>query len=127
MPTGGSSASAQWIVRGDAEGSYDLRADYSGLLQPFAAPVSLEATTVDPLKVWGASAVSVMVSADDNATTGYPYLATVGLKNVADVPVYNVALTLANQPGSNFIYQPKQNLSASATEIDDPRPGAAGA
>ena len=115
---GGSSASAQWIVRGDAEGSYDLRADYSGLLQPFAAPVSLEATTVDPLKVWGASAVSVMVSADDNATTGYPYLATVGLKNVADVPVYNVALTLANQPGSNFIYQPKQNLSASATEID---------
>ena len=115
---GGSSATAQWIVRGDTEGIYDLSANYSGLLQPFAAPVSLVATSASPLKVWGASAISFVVTADDNATTGYPYLATVGLTNVADVPIYNVALSLANQFGSNFIYQPKQNLSASATEID---------
>ena len=107
-----------WIVRGDTEGYYNLTADYSAQLQPFGDPVSIEATTESPLHVWGGSAVTMTVDADATATANYPYNIRVGLTNVSDVPVYNPAVTLYQEGGINYIFQPKQQGTYSAAVIE---------
>jgi uncharacterized repeat protein (TIGR01451 family) len=113
---GGSSATAEWIVRGDEEGFYDLTATYTGTLQPFGTPVTLVAQTGTPLHVWAGSALEMIVDTEDQAFDGYPYRIRIGLKNVADVPVYNPGVELL--PGcSNCVYAPGQSLDRSADVI----------
>ena len=114
---GGGTATANWIVRGDTEGSYNLTADYSGVLQPFGDPVSIEATTATPLKVWGGSALTMTVDADATATADYPYEVRVGLTNVSDIPIYNPTIALAQAGGVGYIFQPLQQLSYSTDVI----------
>ncbi|RKQ88105.1 Ig-like protein group 3 [Solirubrobacter pauli] len=118
---GGQSASVSWIVRGDKEGSYTLGADYAATLEPFGRSIAVQAKMDDPLKVWGASALRLTVDADETAHEGHPFHVTVGLKNVADVPVYNVSLELLKQGARNFIYQPREQLAHSAGTLE---PGA---
>ena len=115
---GGSSQTVSWIVRGDSEGYYNLTADYSGQLEPFGDPVSIEATTATPLHVWGGSAVTMTVDADATATADYPYNIRVGLTNVSDIPVYNPSVTLYQQGGINYIFQPQQQGTYSAAVIE---------
>jgi flagellar hook assembly protein FlgD/PKD repeat protein len=115
---GGTSKTITWLVRGDAEGEYDLTASYAGTLEPFGDPVSISAVTQIPLHVWGTSAVQLVVDSDDEATIGDPFHVRVGLKNVADVPIYNPGIQLLQQGSSGFIYQPRERLSQSASEID---------
>ncbi len=115
---GNTSASVNWIVRGDQEGNYDLSATYSALLQPLNVPVTLTALSYPPLKIWGSSALSMTIDADATALTGYPYLVRVGLKNVADIPIYNPVVTLSHANNSAFIFQPQQQLSYGTDKID---------
>ena len=68
--------------------------------------------------MWGSSALKLIVDADQTASIGYPYHVRVGLKNVADVPVYNVSLELLDNGRKNFIYQPQQKLAYSTGELD---------
>jgi hypothetical protein len=105
---GGDSQTISWIVRGDTEGFYNMTADYSGQLQPFGDPVSIEATTATPLHVWGGSAVTMTVDADASASIDYPYNLRVGLTNVSDIPVYNPSVSLYQASGTNYIFQPQQ-------------------
>lgn len=124
-------ASVAWIVRGDAEGDYSLSASYSGTLQPTGTPITVEARTKEPLHVWGKSALRIEVDADDVAygqwdepespfeedLGAFPFHATVRLRNVADVPVYNVALQLSDAGRENFAFAPDQVLSISDSEL----------
>ena len=109
---GGESRAVSWIVRGDVEGFYTLGARYTGTLEPIGATLRLDAaTSPDSLHVWGASAIEMTVDTDDVATLGYPYRVRVGLKNVADVPVYNPEVQLLESGRLNYIYQPREQLS----------------
>ena len=63
----------------------------------------------------------MIIAVDKAATAGYPYHVTVGLKNVADVPIYNAALELLKDGKKNYIYQPLEQLTMTAAEL---RPGA---
>jgi flagellar hook assembly protein FlgD/PKD repeat protein/lysophospholipase L1-like esterase len=114
---GGGSASVHWLVRGDEEGSYSPSASYSGLLQPIAVPVSLRAQLAEPFKVWGGSALKMIVDADGAAVAHEPYRLRVGLRNVADVPVYNPSIELFKQGKLNYIYQPRERLEQGAKEV----------
>ena len=106
---GGESQAIDWIVRGDEEGFYTLTVQYTGTLEPIGAALTLNAATApDALRVWGASAIEMIVDADDQANTGHPYRVRVGLENVADVPVYNAAVELSRSGGDNYIYQPRE-------------------
>jgi RHS repeat-associated protein len=119
---GQESEGAGWVLRGDAEGFYTLAARYTGTLEPVGAALDLPiASPPNALHVWGGSAVEMIVDADDQATLGYPYLVNVGLKNVADVPVYNPAIELSNEGRLNSIYQPRERLAQSTSVI---QPGA---
>ncbi len=121
VPTiaGSSSQSVHWIIRGDQAGSYNLSADYSGTLQPFGAPVSVQAGLVQPLKVWGVDALGLSVQADGGSLiTGYPYHVRVAITDKADVPLYNVSIALPTTPPYGFIYQPDERFSDSVGELD---------
>jgi PKD repeat protein/flagellar hook assembly protein FlgD len=99
---GGSSRSVTWTVRGDAEGNYDLAASYSGVLDPIGQPVRLQAQTAAPLRVWGGSALEMVISADRCAARFAPYHIDVTLRNVTTgldaAPVYNADVQLLDRP-----------------------------
>ena len=107
---GGASRSARWIVRGDAEGDWNLSATYAGVLQPSGIPVQLSASVAKPLHVWGGSALKMIVDTDSTAVAGSPYRVRVGLRNVSDVPVFNPSVELLKNGKLNYIYQPRERL-----------------
>jgi VCBS repeat-containing protein len=109
---------ATWVVRGDTEGEYTPTAAYSGVLQPLGKPVHLSATALNPLKVWGGSALRMVIDADDAATDGHPYHVRMGLENVADISVYNAAVELLTEGKENYIYQPRQQLGFESAVIE---------
>jgi hypothetical protein len=113
---GQSSGAAEWVIRGDVAGEYELSTTYSGVLDPFGRSVQFTAQTPQPIKVWGGNALEMIVDADDQAFRTYPYRVRVGLHNVtaADptqaTDVYNPAVELLNQGRLNFIWQPRQQM-----------------
>jgi hypothetical protein len=112
------SATTEWVVRGDETGAYYLSASYKGTLEPFAAPVEIEAALTSPLKVWGANALSLSVKADNSALAeGVPYHVTVAITNKAEVPLYNVDLAIDEDVHSNFIFQPDQSFHNDISEL----------
>jgi hypothetical protein len=111
-------ATTEWVVRGDQTGEWQLSADYKGTLEPFNAPVEVEAALATPLKVWGVNALALTVKADSSALEeGVPYHVTVGVTNNADVPMYNVELALDRTVHANFDFQPDQTYGDTIREL----------
>jgi uncharacterized repeat protein (TIGR01451 family) len=107
----GQSRSAHWVIRGDVEGSYALVANYTGTLDPTGSAIALEGALAQPLRVWGASALEMVVDVDDSTHAAYPFVTRVGLKNVSDTPAYNVGLALRADGKQGYIYQPQERLT----------------
>ena len=112
---GGGTAEADWIVRGDTEGYYNLHAHYGATLNPVGASVDLDAQTQTPLHVWGLSAVDVHVTADDSAVAHEPYRIHVDMTNVTSgpdaTPIYNPVLELEQSAQNNlFIFEPAERF-----------------
>ncbi|HEY3484993.1 MAG TPA: Ig-like domain-containing protein, partial [Ilumatobacteraceae bacterium] len=115
----GKTGTARWIVRGDRAGEYDLGAAYTGVLEPLGVPVLLTARTNDPLKVWGTDAVNVRVRAQQQVRKGKPYLVRLGIENVSDGPIYNVAAELGDLGGdADFEYAPWTSRRLTADQVD---------
>jgi len=115
---GGQSATATWIVRGDTEGYYDLTSSYAGSLEPFGDTITVNAASQKPLHVWGASAIETTIDANQDIYDRYPYHVRVGLKNVADVPIYNASVELLSQGKQHYLYQPREALQQGTAKID---------
>ena len=115
---GGGSAETNWILRGDTPGEYYLSASYHGQLEPFEAPIELQAATNEPLKVWGAEALGFHVQADSGfLQEGVPYHVRVGIVNKANIPLYNVAVHVDGTNHEHSIFQPDQQFDASVSEL----------
>lgn len=115
---GEGSAEADWIVRGDKPGEYYLSADYHGQLEPFEAEVETQATLDKPLKVWGAEALGFHVEADSGfLQKGVPYHVRIGIVNKANVPLYNVNVTIDASSHERFVFQPQQAFEAGVSEL----------
>ncbi len=93
---------------GETPRVYGVSATYQGTLDPGAFPVTIPiSTSPAAIHVWGGSAIQMIVKADSAATLGSPYQVEVGLKNVADVPVYNAEVQLLTSDAQgrfNYIY-----------------------
>jgi PKD domain/Bacterial Ig domain/Carboxypeptidase regulatory-like domain len=114
----GHSATARWTIRGDEEGSYTPTAYYSGMVEPTGHPVCIQATLPEPLKVWGGSALKMLIQPEDQVERYRPYRVKIGLKNVSDVPVYNPAVELFREGKLNYIYQPRERLQQGAPVVE---------
>jgi plastocyanin len=111
-------ATSEWVVRGDQTGEWPVSADYDGTLEPFDAPVEIEAALATPIKVWGVEALALTVKADSSALEeGVPYHVTVGITNNAEVPMYNVELALDAKVHANFDFQPEQTYGDTIREL----------
>ena len=117
-PGDGGAQSVSWLVRGDVAGEYDLSATYRASLEPTGLPVSVTATTETPLKVWGLDAIEYVIEVDDSLTRLSPYHMRVGMRNVADVPVYNARVSFVESDGTDFWYQPEQQLTFTTDVIE---------
>ena len=107
-----------WMVRGDEAGEYPISATYRGTLEPTGLPIGpLVATTETPLKVWGLDAIDFLIEADDSLTRLSPYHVRVGMKNVSDVPVYNARIAYGESDGTDYWYQPEEDLVYTTQEI----------
>ena len=92
---GGGSADVNWIVRGDTPGFYNLSADYTGTLDPIGQQITIRAALQTPLHVWGADGLTLTVQADSNGfAPGQPYHVRLAITNTADVPFYNLGLSI---------------------------------
>lgn len=98
---GGQKKTVQWIIRGDKKGWYNLSADFKGTLKPFDVPVRSTFTTKEPFRVWGDDALEMFIEVEDWFFNGEDYHVYYGLKNVSDVPVYNVTMKFS----SNDIFE----------------------
>jgi PKD repeat protein/flagellar hook assembly protein FlgD/pimeloyl-ACP methyl ester carboxylesterase len=114
---GGGSATAQWVLRGDTEGEYNLAATYAGTLEPFGRTLTLNAATTTPIHVWGASALKLTVDVDKQVENKYPFTVRVGLTDVADVPVYNPTVELLKAGSHGYIEQPDQQNTFNEREV----------
>jgi RHS repeat-associated protein len=115
---GHGSAETNWIVRGDKPGEYFLSADYDSKLEPFEAPVELEARLASPLKVWGVEALSLNVQADEGfLAEGRPYHVHIGVTNKANIPLYNVGVEIESNVHERFIFQPDQQFGDKVSEL----------
>ena len=107
---GGGSVSQQWIVRGDRRGEYDLSATYDGRLQPFDAPVTTTSRLAEPLRVWGADGLKVILRAPrEQLRQNRPSTLRVGLRNTSPVRLYNVAVELDPDLGG-ALWEPRPLL-----------------
>jgi Bacterial Ig-like domain (group 3)/PKD domain len=115
---GGGTATTDWIIRGDTPGEYNVSANYKATLEPFDAPVAVQAALANPLKVWGKEAMTLKVKADEGKLhAGVPYHVYVGVENKSNVPLYNVNLTIEETPHEHFIFQPEQQFSELVGEL----------
>ncbi len=118
-PLGG--ATTTWIIRGDAPGEYTPSVDYEAELEPFGTAVSTQAALAQPLEVWGANALGTVLKVDSGlAEPGIPYHVALGVKNVSNIPLYNVAVNTSAPVHNHFILQPDQQFSVTVGEL---RPG----
>lgn len=100
--SGGKSATANWIIRGDRKGEYFFNAEFNGILSPFNDPVKAIFQTKDPIKVWGDDAIHMFVQAQGWAHEGQPYMIKFGIQNISDAPVYNLSVGI--EPGVGYKY-----------------------
>ncbi|MDP4181382.1 MAG: carbohydrate binding domain-containing protein [Bacillota bacterium] len=107
---GGEKRQIKWIIRGDQKGSYNLEADFNGILQPFGDPVKATFKTKEPFRVWGDDALKLHIKAQDKAYVGHPYKVTFELENVSDIPVYYPSIELLESSKQNYFYAPNQEL-----------------
>ena len=80
-----------WVLRGDAEGEYNLSADYTGMLDSFNETVSATFVTEDPIRVYGLSNVGIEVEVCDEIKYNAVYF-NVGIKNIGSADVHNPQL-----------------------------------
>ncbi len=117
------SASANWIIRGDQPGEYFLSADYAGTLEPFEAAIGSHAALQKAFRVWGSEALKLKVRADAGKyIRATPYHVTLGIEDVANIPLYNVELAIEEDVHEHFIFQPRQQFSEALGELIPKRP-----
>ncbi|RKQ87756.1 carboxypeptidase family protein [Solirubrobacter pauli] len=114
---GNTSRAVNWKIRGDREGFYNLSVDYSATMAPFNTRVVLRGETASPFRVWGLSALQLVIDTDDEAKDLHPQTMRVGLKNVSDVPVYNASLELKGDPSNGIVMQPRQQSEYATKSI----------
>lgn len=81
-------AKANWYVRGDAEGEYNLTATVTG---NNPTPFVKDFTTDKPVKVYAGSALHLTITAEDIAYRGEEYHVQFKLENVSDKDLYNLS------------------------------------
>lgn len=91
---GQKAATAEWILRGDKAGYYDLTADFSAVLRDFNAAVNAQFQTAEPIQVRQGDGLILEVVVENAIVADTDGAIRVGLRNDHEAPYYlpNIAL-----------------------------------
>jgi len=98
---GGTTETIRWILRGDKEGSYELKADYSGRLSQFGDIITTQFAAKDPVKVYGLSAIKLVAEANKTIYNGAFYF-NLAIENTSDIEVYLPSFDLTGTTISEY-------------------------
>lgn len=100
----------EWIVRGDAPGSYNLSADFSGTIETFNEQISASFKTENPIVVDNSSGLRLIVEVENAKFAGDDLLYRVGFKNEKGSEIYMPNISMGD---STFIrsYKTKEDMS----------------
>ena len=100
---GGETSTVSWIVRGDTAGTYDIFADFSGILAPFNEPVTTKFKTDKPIKVYGGDALKLIIKQEYNDEIFGTWHVDFELKNVSDITIYNPTVNYSGYSEFMFV------------------------
>lgn len=81
---GGSSHTTKWILRGDKAGSYDISANFDGVLADFNENVHFEFMASEPIVVDAGNNIKMTVVCEDIVGGDFDYAMKIGLTNLSD-------------------------------------------
>ena len=93
---GGEAAIAEWILRGDTPGTYNLSADFSAVLRDFGANVEARFTSKEPVEVRNGQNLWLDIVAESSILEYTDGAVRVGFRNEDENPVYYPKLALEN-------------------------------
>ena len=85
-----SSASAEWYLRGDEEGDYNINVDVTATTS-YGEELHAVYSTAEPVHVYAGSALHMHIIADDIAERGKDYTVKFRLENVSDKSIYGLS------------------------------------
>lgn len=113
---GQQSSSANWILRGDKAGTYNLSANFSGVLDSFNVPVSASFTADEPVYVYGPDSVKLRIEVQEEIEEKLFF--NVCLVNNRDVNVNRPIINVVDFVKNITEYYKKSLLEAGADEND---------
>ena len=91
---GQESATAEWILRGDKAGYYDLEADFSAVLRDFNTAVNAQFQTAEPIQVRQGDGLTLEVVVENAIVADTDGAIRVGLRNDHEEPYYLPSIAL---------------------------------
>lgn len=86
----------EWILRGDTAGNYDLEALYNAILSQFNAEVSAVFNTKEPVKVFGANAISIEATMEQDEVDKTDVTLSLSMVNTTDTNIYMPEIDMNN-------------------------------
>ena len=106
----GGSTQVHWTVRGDVEGTRLLAVDYAVDPAPEGTTIVLRAEAAVGVRIWGPSALRLIIDQDAVATARTPFVVRAHLENTAEVPAHNAAVQLITDDRTEYTLQPNQPI-----------------
>ena len=117
---GQTTKTVSWILRGDQEGTYQLSANYSGILSAFDEPIYATFLAKEPLKVYGLSAVKLIAELN-STTTNDAFHFNLALENVSDIDVNMPSVEVLEHVLNTYLTQePAKEEEETQPEIWNP-------
>lgn len=91
---GGTSRTANWVVKGDVTGEYTLKASFHGVLMPFEANLDADFEVESEFEVEGGKGLHIYVMPENAYYIGESYYVQYKIVNESDRTFYNLTTTL---------------------------------
>ncbi len=107
LPANGSKV-LNWIIRGDKPGSYNISADFSGILESFNETISARFAPSEPIKVEDSSRLKLLIEVEEVKYPNDKLLYRVGFKNERNTDLYRPKISMQD---SEYIRSYKTSTS----------------
>ncbi|WP_036943057.1 S-layer homology domain-containing protein [Pseudobacteroides cellulosolvens] len=97
-----------WIIRGDNPGSYNISADFSGILESFNETISARFAPAEPIKVEDSSRLKLFIEVEEVKYPNDKLLYRVGFKNERNSDLYRPKISMQD---SEYIRSYKTSTS----------------
>jgi len=119
---GNASKVLNWIIRGDKPGSYNISADFSGILESFKETISARFAPSEPIIVEDSSRLKLIIEVEEVKYPNDKLLYRVGFMNERNTDLYRPRISMQD---SDYIrsYKTNENMALINTSYEVLKPG----